>query len=86
MMRVFMIFDNSLKLNIVLDSEALSGALQYRVLVKGSVIWKQFLWKMNRSLWTQPPKTISWDNYIERIHYRDEILMKLQSGGWNGAY
>ena len=32
------------------------------------------------------PRSISWDNYIERIHYRDEILMKLQSGGWNGAY
>jgi len=42
MVRVFMIFDNSLKLNIVIDSEALSGALQYLVLVKGSIIWKQF--------------------------------------------
>ena len=41
MVRVF-IFDNSLKLNIVIDSEALSGALQYLVLVKGSIIWKQF--------------------------------------------
>ena len=42
MVRIFMIFDDSLKLNIVVDSEAFSGALQSLVLVKGSIIWKQF--------------------------------------------
>ena len=69
MMRVFMIFDNSLKLNIVLDSEALSGALQYRLLVKGSVIWKQFPMKNEQVI----VDTTTQDPFLEITIQREYI-------------